>query len=232
MIKFNFQAIKKAQKMFKFKELKLRQRKEKDEYPQSLALRVHRALSWLNKAESCEDDDSKFIFLWIAFNSAYAQDFEQKHNYGEKGIYQEFLTKLVVLDKQKLLAGIVWKNYSNAIRLTLDNEFILQPYWDFHSGKISQSQWQEARSKAKIAANAALGDNNTATVLSIVFARLYTLRNQIIHGGATYNSSANRKQLRDCTLLLEQIVPAVINIMMDGKNELWGDPVYPFIGSN
>ncbi|WP_419237576.1 hypothetical protein ACN08P_07730 [Photobacterium leiognathi subsp. mandapamensis] len=53
------------------------------------------------------------------------------------------------------------------------------------------------------------------------------MRNQIIHGGATYGSSVNRKQLRDCTLLLEQIVPVIIDLMMDGKNEVWGDPVYP-----
>ena len=58
--------------------LKQRQRVERDDYPQNLSLRVHRALSWLQKSELCDDDDSKFIFLWIAFNSAYAQEFEQR----------------------------------------------------------------------------------------------------------------------------------------------------------
>ncbi|HCE2438255.1 TPA: hypothetical protein NGU06_000440 [Vibrio parahaemolyticus] len=215
--------------MLTFDKLKQRHRNEREHYSQALSTRVHRSLSWLKKAEQCEDDDSKFTFLWIAFNSAYAQDFEQKVNYGERGLYQEFLSRLVELDTDNLLAEIVWQNYSGAIRAVLDNEFILERYWHYHSGRISDEQWKEALSKAKVAANAALGHNNTSSVLSIVFSRLYTLRNQIIHGGATYGSSANRQQLRDCTVLLEQVLPVIIKIMMDSSKELWGDPVYPLI---
>ncbi|MBE0351770.1 HEPN domain-containing protein [Pseudoalteromonas lipolytica] len=214
-----------------FSALKQRHRDERDNYPSALALRTHRALSWLKKAEECSDDDSKFTFLWIAFNSAYAQDFEQKNNYGERGLYQEFLAKLVELDSEKLLDKIVWENFSGAIRVILGNEFILESYWSYQSGRITEEQWKEVRSKAKVTANVALGQNDTALVLSIVFSRLYTLRNQIIHGGATYGSSANRQQLKDCTSLLEQIIPTIIMIMMDNSQELWGDPVYPFIDS-
>ncbi|MFG0389199.1 hypothetical protein [Vibrio sp. zbq_2] len=215
--------------MLSFTNLKHRHRNERQDYSQALSTRIHRALSWLQKAELCEDDDSKFTFLWIAFNSAYAQEFEQKVNFGERGLYQEFLTRLVELDSENLLSNIVWQNYSGAIRAVLNNEFILESYWNYHSGRITEDQWKDARSKAKIAANTALGHNNTALVLSVVFSRLYTLRNQIIHGGATFGSSANRKQLRDCTVLLEQILPVIIKIMMDSRNELWGDPVYPLI---
>lgn len=50
-----------------------------------------------------------------------------------------------------------------------------------------------------------------------------------MHGGATYNSSANRDQIRDCTALLESVVPTIIEIMMDGADELWGDAVYPLV---
>ncbi|MDF2154510.1 HEPN domain-containing protein [Vibrio sp. CAU 1672] len=215
--------------MSTFHLLKQRHRSERSCYSAALSTRVHRALSWLNKAENCEDDDSTFIFLWIAFNSAYAQDFEQRNNYGEKGLYQEFLAKLVEIDGNERLSKLVWDHYSSAIRLTLDNEYILQAFWDFHSGRMTEAQWKEARSKAKAAANYALANNDTASVLAIVFARLYTLRNQIIHGGATCGSSANRKQLRDCTVLLEKIVPVIIELMMDGKDQLWGEPVYPLI---
>ena len=46
-----------------------------DELPGPVGLRVHRALSWLERAEKEEDDpDAAFIFYWIAFNAAYAQD--------------------------------------------------------------------------------------------------------------------------------------------------------------
>ncbi len=54
-----------------FKTLKARHREIRDELPQNMSLRIHRALSWLDCAEQKDDDDSKFIFLWIAFNAAY-----------------------------------------------------------------------------------------------------------------------------------------------------------------
>ncbi|WP_217553846.1 HEPN domain-containing protein [Vibrio metschnikovii] len=215
--------------MLTFNTLKQRHRAERDQYPSALSIRVHRALSWLNKAEQCSDDDSAFLFLWIAFNSAYAQDFEQKSSFGERGLFQEFLSKLVELDNQQQLSAIVWEQYSGPIRCILDNEFILQAYWDYQTGRIDQESWKQARSKAKIAANQALSQNDTASVLSIVFARLYTLRNQIIHGGATFGSSANRQQLRDCTSLLQHLVPTLITIMMNSKQAMWGEPVYPLV---
>ncbi|WP_217510486.1 HEPN domain-containing protein [Vibrio metschnikovii] len=215
--------------MLTFNTLKQRHRAERDQYPSALSIRVHRALSWLNKAEQCSDDDSAFLFLWIAFNSAYAQDFEQKSSFGERGLFQEFLSKLVELDNQQQLSAIVWEQYSGPIRCILDNEFILQAYWDYQAGRIDQESWKQARSKAKIAANQALSQNDTASVLSIVFARLYTLRNQMIHGGATFGSSANRQQLRDCTSLLQHLVPTLITIMMNSKQAMWGEPVYPLV---
>ena len=49
-------------------------------------------LSWLHRAEQCEDEDGRFIFLWIAFNAAYAQDLAEPIRPGTRkvaGIYQQ-----------------------------------------------------------------------------------------------------------------------------------------------
>jgi hypothetical protein len=52
-----------------YSHLKERQRSERE----NLSLRVHRALSWLHRAESCENDfDGRFISLCTAFGAAYA----------------------------------------------------------------------------------------------------------------------------------------------------------------
>ncbi|EPM7857729.1 hypothetical protein ACTQ75_002855 [Vibrio alginolyticus] len=59
----------------------------------------------------------------------------------------------------------------------MDNEFILLAYWGYHAGRITEDTWKSERSKAKVAANKALSQNDTAKVLSILFSRLYTLRN-------------------------------------------------------
>lgn len=212
-----------------YQRLKERHRRERDSYPQALSLRVHRALSWLNKAEQCEDYDSQFIFLWIAFNAAYAQDFDSTQDFCERGLYQEFLAKIGLLDTSKKLSEIVWSQYSTSIRLILNNEYIFQAFWKFQSGQISEKKWKLEQSKAKTAANNALASGDTTTVLSILFSRLYTLRNQLLHGGATYNSQANREQLRDCSSLLSSIVPIVIELMMDGADQVWGDAIYPLV---
>ncbi|GMQ54867.1 hypothetical protein YSKK_27300 [Halopseudomonas aestusnigri] len=66
-------------------------------------------------------------------------------------------------------------------------------------------------------------------MLAVVFSRLYTLRNQLVHGGATWNGKINRDQLRDCVAILGQLVPLVIEIMLDNPNTLWGDACYPVI---
>jgi len=42
-----------------------------------------------------------------------------------------------------------------------------------------------------------------------------------MHGGATWNSTVNRDQIRDCGNLLGKLVPLVIEIMMDNVDTLW-----------
>lgn len=49
------------------------------------------------------------------------------------------------------------------------------------------------------------------------------------HGGATYNSSVNREQMRDCCHLMRKLVPTIIEIMMDNPNTFWGDAYYPVV---
>ena len=56
--------------MLNYSQLKNRHRQLREQAPTNLTLRVHRALSWLQRAEMAEDEDGQFIFLWIACNAA------------------------------------------------------------------------------------------------------------------------------------------------------------------
>jgi hypothetical protein len=213
-----------------YQALKSRQRSERDSHPPNLALRAHRALSWLNRAEQlAEDRDGHFIFLWIAFNAAYATDLDEKYRTSERAIFRDFLQKLISLDKRKTIEQLVWEQFSGSIRLLLDNRYIYQDFWNYRNGKLTETQWQRNFADANKAARTALAQRDTATVLSIVLSRLYTLRNQLMHGGATWNSSVNRDQIRYCANLLGKLVPLVIEIMMDNVNTLWGDACYPVV---
>jgi hypothetical protein len=210
--------------------LKTKQRNIRHTFPDSLGLRVHRAISWFKKAEQYNDDkDSQFIFLWVAFNAAYAQDMESAIRGSESENFSRFINKLVELDQDKHLYELLWTEFTTSIRLILNNQYVFQPLWEHVSGKISEAEWKDRFEKANRAANVALGAQNTPALLSIVLQRLYTLRNQLMHGGATWQGSANRDQIRDGSAFLSQMVPVIINVMMDNPNTLWGDANYPLV---
>jgi hypothetical protein len=81
----------------------------------------------------------------------------------------------------------------------------------------------------KAAANGALGRTDTTRVLAVIFDRLYTLRNQIVHGGSTWNGVVNRAQMKDGANILGYLIPTVIHLMMENHNQLWGDACYPVV---
>ena len=212
-----------------FEQLKTRHRTLREHSPSNLNLRVHRALSWLQRAEMAEDEDGRFIFLWIAFNAAYATEIDDDRRLSEQETFKGFLEKLCELDEHKQIEQLVWQEFSGSIRMLLDTPFVLQSFWDYHSGKISEAQWKERLAQGKKMATLALASGNTPQLLGVVFNRLYTLRNQLIHGGATWNSSVNRKQLKDCANLLGKLVPVIIELMMTHPDTLWGDACYPVV---
>jgi hypothetical protein len=75
----------------------------------------------------------------------------------------------------------------------------------------------------------ALSERQTARILSTLFDRLYVLRNQLVHGGATWSSSVNRDQVRDGAAVLGSLLPVMIDIMMDNPDRDWGRPFYPVV---
>ena len=213
-----------------YEQLKARHRTERDAYHPNLSLRVHRSLSWLQRAEQLvEDPDGRFIFLWIAFNAAYATEIDERLRLSEQATFRAFLQKLVELDRSGLVEGLVWTEFPNSIRVLLDNRFVFADFWFFQNGTLAEADWKRRFADAKKAARVALQKRDTVTVLSIVLSRIYTLRNQLIHGGATWNGAVNREQMRDCVSLMAKLVPLVIEIMMDNPGTLWGDACYPVV---
>jgi len=214
----------------KFDSLKKRQRLERDNYSENLGLRIHRALSWLNKSEQCTDDlDAQFIFLWISFNSAYANEIHYQQRFSETDKLQHFLSRLCELDTDQNINNIIWNEFSGSIRVLLDNKYVFQPFWSHHNNVTDEETWQNDFQQAKNAANRAMEKKQTDKVLAIIFNRLYTLRNQLLHGGATWNSTTNRDQMRDATNILKILVPTMIEIMMNNSQVFWGEASYPVV---
>lgn len=206
-----------------------REHRDLQNYPENFRLRIHRALSWLKKAENSEDLDTKFISLWISFNAAYAREFEN-HIGKDRATFNEFLLRICAFDKDKIIYNLVWQKFSQSIRLLLDNKYVFQPFWDFHNGKISEKAYLTAEAQDRERCLSALERQKTEWILDVMFSRLYTLRNQILHGCATFNSQVNREQLRDGCNILLLLIPAMLQIMMEHHSEIdWGKPFYPVV---
>ncbi|WP_244506119.1 HEPN domain-containing protein [Microbulbifer marinus] len=190
---------------------------------------MHRALSWLCRAEQCEDVDSAFIFLWISFNAAYAQEIDRTLGIGDQDLFRRFIDRLVDLDTSNDLYSHVWHEFSGSIRLLLDNPFIFHPFWAYQRGEIDAKSWRQSFNSANTAVKASLASSDTKTVLGVIFSRLYTLRNQLVHGGATWQGRVNRDQIRDGMAIMGKLVPSIIEIMMLNPDSFPGDACYPVV---
>ena len=84
-------------------------------------------------------------------------------------------------------------------------------------------------SKANKRVEIALREQNSHVIICILMERLYVLRNQLIHGGATWNSGKNRDQVVEGNTFIKDLVPCLIEIMLKNPNENWGDNNYPIL---
>lgn len=210
--------------------LKERQRVDRDGFPPSLALRTHRALSWLQRSEQeTADDDARFIFLWIAFNAAYANEIHDRQRFSERRVLVHFLNRLINADKERLLYRIVWDEYPKSIRLLIDNKYVFQPFWECQKNAPGDNAWEAEFKHSRTQAHKALGRMDIRKVLAIIFDRLYVLRNQLIHGSSTWNSRVNRDQIRDGANIMGRLVPVIIHLMMEHPEGVWGEPCYPVV---
>lgn len=213
-----------------FSSLKEKQRNIRSGFSSDVGLRVHRCLSWLNRAEQASDDfDAAFIFYWISFNAAYAEEIGEATIIGERSAFDGFFRKLIELDSDNQIYDAIWDKFSQSIRLFLDNQYIFQPFWKHQNHIDGYEDWKERFDKSKRRFNSALANHDTRAVLGMLFDRLYVLRNQLVHGGATWNSSVNRDQVRDGARILGFLVPIFVDLMMDNPDKNWGLPYYPVV---
>lgn len=212
-------------------QLKAKQRALRAGFPETMGLRVHRSISWIGRAEAAQDDpDAQFLFLWIAFNAAYADEDEfQRTQPGERASFAGFFEKAVALDADRRIYNAIWQSFSGPIRLLMNNKYVFNPFWQHHNGIEGFEDWEDRFAASTRRFSQALQEQDSARILSFVFDRLYVLRNQLVHGGSTWNSSVNRNQVRDGTAILGFLMPVFVDLMMDNPQADWGRPFYPVV---
>ena len=211
--------------------LELRQRQLRDGQDESMRTRLHRALSWLRRAgQEDDDDDARFLFLWVAFNAAYAGQFTDEGKELLKA--RVFIDRLLALDHGRRIHALLFQRFSGPVRTLLDNRYVYAPFWRALANHDGSERWKQSFEESKRMAMRALVDQATDICLMLVLERLYVLRNQLVHGGATWRSSANRSQLRDGVRLLGTLVPLMLELMMEAdsaQQEGFGPVAYPWL---
>ena len=212
-------------------ELRDREQSLSDDYPDDLKLRIHRGVSWLAKAENqVDDEDAAFMFYWVAFNALYG--FQVRHVSeidGERSAFQGFFQKISLLDSERIIYDELWRRFPDSVRVLIRNKYVFQPFWNYHHEFPGNDDWEDKFEKAIEKGYRALENGDTVQILSIIFDRLYVLRNQVFHGAATYQSSVNRAQIRDATKILAFLLPLFVELMMDNPSVSWGTPGYAVV---
>ena len=231
--------------MYTYKQLKDKHRKLRDGWHQEwgedandFSIRIHRALSWLQKAEQKDnanalDVDASFIFLWISFNAAYGQylsadAFNGDNSTGDKKLRHDYFRQLSKVGGQEIITCI-GVNLMPQIKALVDLKFSLPQFW--HDTNIeSDIDWQtQLKQKQQDIINA-INEGNVMQTLHHLFLRIYVVRNQLMHGGATWQGKINRAQVENSHAIMALLVPLFINIMMQNPHPTrWGNISYPVI---
>lgn len=202
-------------------------KKQLNDSHENVILRIHRANSWLNVANTCcNDDDQFYIFSWIAFNAIYGIPYGTIGSLGERKIFKDFFRLLLENDDNQI-QGTLWEMFSSgAPRVLLNNKFVFYDFWRHEEGDKTYADWETQFTIAKKLVTQALLQKDTLTVLSSLFDRMYVLRNQLLHGSATYQSTLNREQLITSRRILETMLPLFMTIMLKNPHIDWGEISY------
>ena len=204
----------------------------RDSIDNNHAVRLHRAISWLRCADECADNrDLQFISLWIAFNSCYCADDHGEQSLAEREVFQIFVRKLVRHDAEKEIYHCLWQQFPGPVRALIKNPFLFHPFWRVHSEGGDESAWRGRFTRSSDAANRFLARQQVPQLLGVILDRLYVLRNQLVHGGATYQSNVNRTQVGDGCNMLSALMPIIVAIMLAHPAENWGQIRFPVIDS-
>ena len=215
-----------------FISLQARWERNSETFPDEFNLRMRRSLSWLGRAEnemSADDPDAAFVFYWIAFNAVYVEG--TKEFSGERYVFSDYFDKIIELDGGMTIYNLIWEEFSDPIRNLLDNQYVFEPFWRHYNGMPGYQDWEDRFDRSRRLVHQFLAEQNTKGILSTLFDRLYVLRNQLLHGGATWRGSLNRPQVKDGARIISSLVPQFVALMMDHPESNWGGIYYPAVRS-
>ena len=213
-----------------------------DSRPDDYTVRLLRVETWLARAKKAftlddgqsksaresSDPDVAFLLYWIAFNAAYARDLSPKNRDALTGM-KCYVEDLLDADRDNAIRHSIWNDCRDHIYTVVDNRYLFKKYWDYANAESVKVAWKQGFNDDKSVVRNALRDNryeHILTILCIVFKRLYMLRNQLVHGGAQFESHYNRDSVFDGAHIMTALVPVFLDIMRASHGMKWGRPFF------
>lgn len=197
---------------------------------QNWQIRVHRALSWMKRAEDLPADtqpEARFLFLWIALNSLYAR-WNARENLPDKdaAAREDFLREFCRMDGNAI--GQFLRAHKPIIKKLLGDKFLWYLFW-----ANPESPDVERRAKEDLFhLDGNLKKQDYFRVLVQLLYRAAVLRGQIVHGASTGGSKLNRESLSNAAELLGELIPLILHTVIEhGDHNDWPDLCYPPIDS-
>lgn len=196
----------------------------------NVMLRTRRAISWISYAEEQMDKGlyhTAFCFYWIAFNACYGAD----PLTGERDEYKSYLREITKHDEQKNICHCILSEIHGDVEDLVGCRFAYEPFW--RDGHLSQKEagWRKSfrRELAALRGEMKKGfDMNAVEVLSILFDRIYCVRNQVVHGSTTRERSTGGDQITYSAIILDRLIPIFVHLMLHNhQGGAWSRPYYP-----
>lgn len=168
------------------------------------------------------------MFLWIAFDALSSQLGGGLRHESHAQRRRYFERMIAFADAKSVIYDAVWSVLRDDIGKILDNRYVFSRFWENHNNPSRSRDWERRFENRKRAVKRALRETRTGDVLIELFQRLNTLRNQLLHGGATWNGRMNRHQVETGAQIMATLVPHFIDVMIRHPDG-WGAPRYPVV---
>ncbi len=198
--------------------------------------RVKRADSWIQAVAALRPEQlhESFIFLCIAFNCLYGRrQYEGDETQIGKDCAEFFNKVRAMSNRDAADGGSILKTAIAAARrdgaILIRDKFLSNRYW--RGGSSVALQKQLNKEERLVDEQLALGSCDL--FLDLTFRRISVLRNQILHGCATYGArSYGQASLTKGLRFLKVMVPALFELTKRYGHEVQWEPVpYPRSGA-
>lgn len=191
---------------------------------QNFQIRVHRSLSWFERALELDPQtqpDGRLLYAWIAFSSLYGTwDSAAGYPLRDSECRKAFVDMLFGIDRAGLLGERIAALEPDVLWL-LENKFLDPRFWK------DPEKPGNIRAKYHLAQRL-YGEGRWGEIAEHTLDRIAVLRGQIVHGAATRGSSLNRESLNRCRAVLEALLPVVLQLIIEHRaDDDWPPLCYP-----